>query len=462
MAVTLISGMDADAISDSPRSTATTLIRVISLSIAFYDYLLTLPAEWRFYSGQRSWRISPGCMLFIAIRYSSVAVLVLSNLGYFGDFFTPESCQRYYLAAPVFKAIQVTVSQLILGIRTINISRRSKPVIITVVVSYVLVTAAEWVMNLYNRVGVQSRLLNCTPGNKPPMLTSWLFYVFVIVYDLITLSISTAYLLRLNSNHGNVARLVKIMLTDGLVYFVALTATNILNLILYRSTDEATQNAGVSLGYTLTWIMTQRLLIHLRDAAAAHNRPITTQIVVSRPLTSALSVSRAMRQFASKDKADELTSAIDIDLDWSLSSHRESASLRTPSLLRADPTAKCASAAKATANAKSQSKGRAIASSRTDPASEEGSSGLTAHGRDAARAEDGKGDRDRDRDRVDARDGDGEEELELGVHVQVEEIVTVEYDPEAGARARGPYHAPRRVLWRDGGRGTGEGGRGGT
>lgn len=63
----------------------TTFIRVISLSIAFYEsvanhllcrttpdpvhsYLLTLPAEWRFYRSQRSWRLSPGCLLFIAIR----------------------------------------------------------------------------------------------------------------------------------------------------------------------------------------------------------------------------------------------------------------------------------------------------------------------------------------------------------------------------------------------------------
>ena len=58
---------------------------IFSLSIAFYEsvanhllcrttpdpvhsYLLTLPAEWRFYRSQRSWRLSPGCLLFIAIR----------------------------------------------------------------------------------------------------------------------------------------------------------------------------------------------------------------------------------------------------------------------------------------------------------------------------------------------------------------------------------------------------------
>lgn len=33
-----------------------------------HSYVLTLPAEWRFYRSQRSWRLSPGCILFIAIR----------------------------------------------------------------------------------------------------------------------------------------------------------------------------------------------------------------------------------------------------------------------------------------------------------------------------------------------------------------------------------------------------------
>lgn len=63
-------------------------IRIASVSIAAYEYvstnhdvaygivtdetsnsyLLTLPAEWRFYKSQKSWRLSTGCILFILIR----------------------------------------------------------------------------------------------------------------------------------------------------------------------------------------------------------------------------------------------------------------------------------------------------------------------------------------------------------------------------------------------------------
>lgn len=73
-------------------------IRIASVSIAAYEYvpwfhhltysrttdhasdsyLLTLPAEWRFYKSQKSWRLSTGCILFILIRYAmpSFAVTV--------------------------------------------------------------------------------------------------------------------------------------------------------------------------------------------------------------------------------------------------------------------------------------------------------------------------------------------------------------------------------------------------
>ncbi|KAI0371253.1 hypothetical protein BV20DRAFT_194023 [Pilatotrama ljubarskyi] len=327
--------MDASGLSSS-RNTSTSFLRVISLSIAFYDYILTLPAEWRFYRSQRSWRLSLGCVLFIAIRYASIAVLILSNVGYFGDFFTPETCDHYYMAPPIFKVVQTMVSQMILGIRTINISRRSTWVTWSVVTVFFLCTAAQWILNLWNRVPVQGRHNNCTAGNKPPVLTVWLYYLLSIVFDIFTLGVSSMYLISFSPNSGKMAHLRRIMLTDGLVYFVALTGVNIFNLILYRRPDEAMQSSGVSLGYALTWIMSQRILIHLRDAAAAHNRTITTQIVVSRALPSAHSVAAAMRSQYDRDRGTKgrerhldlppqhtaLTSGFDVDWSWMSSERR--------------------------------------------------------------------------------------------------------------------------------------------
>lgn len=119
---------------------AASYIRIASVSIAAYEYvlisttvgsmaneasasyLLTLPAEWRFYKSQKSWRVSTGCILFVLIRcarpyssyslgssvmshrYISIVVLVINTVGYFA-WFSPATCARYFWVGPIFKGI---------------------------------------------------------------------------------------------------------------------------------------------------------------------------------------------------------------------------------------------------------------------------------------------------------------------------------------------------------------------
>ncbi|KAI6043545.1 hypothetical protein EDC04DRAFT_2562599 [Pisolithus marmoratus] len=93
--------------------------RVASMSIAFYDYFLTLPIEYRFYRSQpHVLRMSQACVLFILIRrYISIIAMIVSNYGAFATSFTIESCRQYYYVSPIFKVLQTMVSQAILGFR---------------------------------------------------------------------------------------------------------------------------------------------------------------------------------------------------------------------------------------------------------------------------------------------------------------------------------------------------------
>jgi len=56
------------------------------------------------------------------------------------------------------------------------------------------------------------------------------------------------------------------MIYDSLGYFVLITASNVINLILFL-TNQQTQSAAVSLSYLSIWIMTQRILIDLHEAS---------------------------------------------------------------------------------------------------------------------------------------------------------------------------------------------------
>ncbi|KAG2141378.1 uncharacterized protein EDB93DRAFT_630215 [Suillus bovinus] len=276
-------------------------LRVASISIAFYDYVITLPAEWRFYRSQSSiFHISLACALFILIRYISIIAMVVSNYGFFSTTYTSQTCQHYYLVAPAFKAIQTMISQAILGIRTFNIARRDRRIGIVLVLLYLFSISAEWFSDLFHRTPVVNDG-NCTSADAGKILSTWFYYLAVMVYDIAMVTISTIHLLRYNPLSSRVEQLIRVLIYDGIGYFIVLTAANVLNLILYRTTDIRTQSAGSSIGYALTWIMSQRILIHIRGMLEPNNQHLENVIVARPTLTAQKKVMSGLRsQFESK------------------------------------------------------------------------------------------------------------------------------------------------------------------
>lgn len=295
-------------------STSEKYFRIVSVSIAFYDYIITLPAEWRFYRNQSSIsRISLSCVLFILIRYISALVMILSNYGYFATGFTQQTCQYYYLVAPALKVLQSMISQVILGVRTFNIAKRDKRIGFALSLLYLVCTLSEWFTNLYHRIPVVING-NCTPVDSGKMLSAWIFYLAVMLYDLVMLTISTIHLLHYNPLSSRVSRLVRVLIYDGIGYFIVLSATNLLNLILYHTTNSETQSAGASLGYAVTWIMSQRILINIREMSEPDPRRFES-VVVARPTllssTRKNVVSGLRSQFESKGHFKNSKSPID-------------------------------------------------------------------------------------------------------------------------------------------------------
>ncbi|KAN0085829.1 hypothetical protein V8E55_006963 [Tylopilus felleus] len=322
-------------------------LRIASLSIAAYDlcrrstapsYLITLPAEVRFYRSQPNiLRPSLGCVLFVLIRYVSVVVMVVSNYGVLGTF-SAEECNSYYLVAPFFKVVQTMISQVILGVRTFNIARRERSVGIALAVAFFLTTGLDWFTNMYRRVPVLESG-SCTPGNDGTYPTAWIYYVVSILWDTGTLSVSSFYLVRYNAINGRLSRLIKTMIYDGLGYFLVLTAVNAFNLVLYRASDQAVQvmyhyhrssnmthssrnsrvsvcrDVRASMGYAITWIMSQRILLHLRELSEPEIARFEN-IILSRPIQPGRSVVNALRSQCDLQKTP-------IDLEYSPDSPRD-------------------------------------------------------------------------------------------------------------------------------------------
>jgi len=163
------------------------------------------------------------------------------------------------------------ISQVILGVRTFNIARRDRQIGIALVVLYFVSIAMEWFTNMFDRIPVVVNG-NCTPGNSGRILSAWFFYTVAMLYDLAVLTISTVYLMRYNPLNSRLEQLVRVLIYDGIGYFVVLTGSNILNIILYHTSDIQTQSAGASIGFAVIWIMSQRILIHLRELSETETR----------------------------------------------------------------------------------------------------------------------------------------------------------------------------------------------
>ncbi|KAF9518524.1 hypothetical protein BS47DRAFT_1338210 [Hydnum rufescens UP504] len=218
---------------------ATAYLRIASITIALYDYLVTMPAEYRLYKMQPSiFKMSRACVLFILIRYMSIVALVTSNWGFFGKGFSASLCRHYQLVAPLTKLFAVLFSQIIVAIRTFAIARKDPWVLWTLVTLFIVCTVPEFIGNTYKRIPLQNSSHNCTSGNI--VKVAWIHYLAAVVFDAVAMSIATSYLLLHAPSMSLMSGLSRLMLKEGM------------------------RNAAC-LGQAVTMIMSQRIIIGLHE-----------------------------------------------------------------------------------------------------------------------------------------------------------------------------------------------------
>ncbi|KAJ7243771.1 hypothetical protein C8J57DRAFT_1365834 [Mycena rebaudengoi] len=254
-------------------------LRVSAYAIAFFDYLQTLPAEYRLYAKQKGpLDMSLACVLFILVRYIGLISIIIGNTGFFYHGFTHENCLRYFWLTPVFKLILYMVSQTILAIRTYAVSRKSPMVLRVLVALFVITAVPEFISTFWKRVPFNNNG-NCTSGNPPGIKIASLYYAGGLVFDVVTMAMTSVYLWKFsNTSRTSLSQLAKMMLQDGIIYFVALTAMNVVNLIFFQSADTVLQPSASTLGFAATMIFSSRFVLNLSE----HVRE-TSELSGSRP-----------------------------------------------------------------------------------------------------------------------------------------------------------------------------------
>ncbi|KAJ7179770.1 hypothetical protein C8R46DRAFT_647535 [Mycena filopes] len=224
-------------------------LRVAAYAIAMFDFLQSVPAEIRLYRRQKGlFSLSVACTLFILVRYLGVITMVMSGVGFFYNGFTPA-----------------ITSQSILALRTYAVSRRSPTILRALIVLFVCCAVGEFISTFWKRLPFQHNG-NCTGGNLPGVKVASLFYVGCLVFDVVAMAITGVYLWKFSNNsRASLSRLAQMMVEDGIMYFVALTAMNITNLIFFENASSTLQSSASSLGFAVTMIFSSRFILNLSE-----------------------------------------------------------------------------------------------------------------------------------------------------------------------------------------------------
>ncbi|KAG8936250.1 hypothetical protein FRC02_003542 [Tulasnella sp. 418] len=239
-------------------------LRIATFSIAAFDYLQTLPGEYRLYRKQwKNGRISIVCGLFVVVRYMSILCLFMNGVGFYVHTFNEASCKKFYLVPLMTKLVAGLASNGIIFSRTYAISHNKKT-LISLSVLCVLLLPLQILGNAYKRVPVVGTGVdagNCqakTPSGD--FRSAPYYYLANVIFDAVACSIATVSLLRRSSVNGNLGFFGKKVLKHGLLYAFASTLTNFL-VTLALFDVQYLRNIGAFLSVAVTMILAQHLVL---------------------------------------------------------------------------------------------------------------------------------------------------------------------------------------------------------
>ncbi|KAK1225285.1 hypothetical protein PQX77_011804 [Marasmius sp. AFHP31] len=320
----------------------TAYLRVASLAIAGYSFIETAPSVWKFYRDQlRLGRVTISLVMLILVQLSTSRSyarnyilkyngtldlkLWLFLLAFHHGILSALLSPSIGLQSPPGHGFPDDLgNQSVQSINPVKTYWNDTDIFICIdkrdrMVGHIL----QENTNLVGTSSLTTFVTSCRgrfDSESVPM-NAWVYYVAAIIYDLGVTVISVGYLLKhkhTTVSHSMLSRITRMMLYDGIGYFVFLTGVNVVNLIIYRQKSDI-QTAGASLGYAATWIFTQRLLIHLHEMSLERrNESMYEAYTISQTISSAQAVNRAVRsQFEPKGSLHdslELTNP-DFDLD---------------------------------------------------------------------------------------------------------------------------------------------------
>ncbi|KAJ7434305.1 hypothetical protein B0H11DRAFT_2118641 [Mycena galericulata] len=252
------------------------IMRAAAASIYFFDYVMTLPSEYRVYQRQKKfWKPSAACILFVLVRYSTLIAIIMATAFFFGTHWTEKTCVPAVGGA--LRALSASIVSIIFLWRTWAIWHKSRTILYFLMVVFIPTTVFTWGF-VFNQV---PEVKNGSCGGLAStgvFGAKWPFALANIIFDALSCGLST-YRLILNLRDGT-SQISSVLLTDGLGYFFISVGLQVLNLIFLLSPNAAKQSTMITFTNAITGLLAQRVITSL------------SQRVVSAPSTNDTSRTR--------------------------------------------------------------------------------------------------------------------------------------------------------------------------
>ncbi|KAJ7629461.1 hypothetical protein DFH06DRAFT_720724 [Mycena polygramma] len=269
-----------------PSLDRSTVFRIISLSLAAGDVFQTIPGTITLYRKQwRRRRLSALCFFYAMARYISILSLAANGYDAFSTNYTPETCRTWYMLPNVTALLAGMAVQVVVYIRTIAISGRSKYVRF----GMGMVMLMGFPVQIFGIVYHRDPYFNngsCKGRVLRPGEPDWniVYYSAHMVFDLIAFVTATYYLVYASWVQGifHFPKFTSHIIRDGLLYFLVVFLVNLW--VVLEFAYVFTSGAASSLPLAVVLIAIQHLVLstqHLADLPINTYRLSATSTSVS-------------------------------------------------------------------------------------------------------------------------------------------------------------------------------------
>ncbi|KAJ7082032.1 hypothetical protein B0H15DRAFT_1024614 [Mycena belliarum] len=242
-------------------------VRITSLSVLVYDFIITIPSEIRLYRRQKSvFRPSLACVFFVVARYVGMFYISWVSFVFFGKGWTLESCAHVAPVGAFLRGFVSSISAAVFIWRTWAIWGKNHYIWIGMSIALVPVTVFSYAPGLIQIPVVVNGGCTAVSGTGGPLSHKWTFALVNLLFDTLACVLGSIPLIR-NVRRG-ASQVSGILLADGLGYFVIAVVAQTLNLVFLLSNDKSKQGTMITLQTVVTAILAQRIITSLSERTA--------------------------------------------------------------------------------------------------------------------------------------------------------------------------------------------------